>query len=94
MEEFRCIIIWSNFFGLIINFIGSIFISFGLFVSKKKALELGVSRWAGNSDEENLKLPLVQSFLIQSRNAKFGIILLAIGFFFQIIGNLPYSILK
>ena len=89
MEVLNCFIKWSNFIGLIISFIGAIYLSLGLFVSKKKALELSVSRWSGDTDEENLKLPQVQNILKQSRNAQIGIVLITVGFFFQILGSLP-----
>lgn len=74
--------------GLTFDLAGAVLRAWGLFVSKKKALELGVSYWCGDTDEENLKLPPVQNLLRQSCNAKIGVLLLAVGFLLQIIGNL------
>lgn len=52
-------------------------------VSKKEAIDLGVSRIVGDTDEENLKLPNVKFFLRQSQFAKIGIILVIIGIVIQ-----------
>ena len=74
--------------GLCLDFIGASILASTLFVSKKKALVLGQSYWSGNTDEENLTLPPVQAILKDSKIAIWGVIILAIGFLAQIIGNL------
>ena len=75
--------------GLLVSFCGSVIITLDLFKSKKHAIEIGLSRWSGDTDEEKLRLPPVQQLLEQSRHAKCGFVLITIGFFLQIIGTLP-----
>jgi hypothetical protein len=79
---------WWSIIGLVLDLIGASFLAFGLFVSKKTAVSLSVSRYSGGTDDENLELPQVQDRLKQSRNAKRGIVLLVLGFLLQIIGNM------
>jgi hypothetical protein len=81
---------WLIILGLCFDVIGAIILACGLFVSKKAAAELGVSRWTGYSWIDNLNLPQVQDRLKQSRNAIIGITLLIIGFILQIIGSWPH----
>lgn len=64
---------WLNIVGLVFGIVGSTMLSYGLFINKKDAIELGVSRFCGDSEEENLKLPQIQDRLKQSRNAKWGL---------------------
>jgi hypothetical protein len=71
--------------SLIAIAVGTGFLAKATIVSKKDALELGVSRVAGNTDEENLQLPAVQFFLKQSRLARTGLTIVVFGLFFQII---------
>jgi len=80
---------WFTVIGLVCNMVGAFILAYGLFISKKKAIELGVSRWSGETDEENLQLPQVRDLLKQTRNAKIGVAFILIGFFLQIIGNWP-----
>lgn len=78
-----------NSIGLIFNFLGSIFLTFSfLFITKKKALELGVSRWGGSTDEENLKLPNIKNILLQKRWGIAGVLFLTIGFILQFLSTL------
>jgi hypothetical protein len=42
-------------------------------LTDRQAVEIGVSRWSGETFEENLRLPLVQSLLKQSRSASNGL---------------------
>lgn len=80
---------WLIIVGLVFDLIGALFLAWGLILTKKQAIELGVSRICGNTDEENLRLPTVVDRLRQSRNAVTGIIFLSIGFLLQIIGSWP-----
>ena len=75
--------------GLFISFIGSCIFSFDLFISKKQTVVLGVSRLSGETDEENLRLPLVQNILKQSRHAKLAFGLISLGFLFQLLAFIP-----
>ena len=80
---------WLNVIGLFLDIAGACFLTWGLIISKKKAIELGITRFCGDTDEENLKLPVVVDRLRQSRNAIIGLVLLIVGFLLQIIGNWP-----
>lgn len=82
---------WLNIVGLVFGIVGSTMLSYGLFINKKDAIELGVSRFCGDSEEENLKLPQIQDRLKQSRNAKWGLFFLMISFILQIAANWPKS---
>lgn len=74
--------------GLIFALMGVSALAFGLIVSRKRALQVGVSRISEESDEQNIKLPHVQDEIRESRFAMLGLILLAVGFLLQIIGTL------
>jgi hypothetical protein len=80
---------WLNISGLILTIIGTIFLSFGLIINKKTALHLGMAKWGGTKEEDNLKLPQVQNLIKQSRNTVIGLSLLFIGFILQTIANWP-----
>ena len=78
---------WMNTIGLGIDLLGAVVLASSLVVSKKQAIEEGTSRWAAETDEENLQLPMVQKILRGKWNAIIGVALLAIGFLVQIIGS-------
>lgn len=78
---------WITTIGLVFDIAGASFLAWGLFVSKRTALDLGLPAWAGEADEENLKMPTVADRLRQSRNAKIGLPLLLFGFLLQIVGT-------
>lgn len=80
---------WFSVIGIFCDIIGAVVLTYGLIISKKDAIELGISRICGNTDEENLALPQVRDRLKQSRNAKIGMVLLVIGFMLQIVGSWP-----
>ena len=75
---------WLAILGLITNISGTIFLSYGLIITKKDALELGVSRLCGD-DEDNLELPQVKDRLKQSKNATVGLVFLLVSFLLQMI---------
>lgn len=79
---------WLTIMGLILDLVGASILTVRLFISKDEALNLGVSRWASSDEEENLKLPLVQEFLNQSRSAKISFLFITIGFLLQLLGSL------
>lgn len=76
---------YLNITGLVLTFLGSLAFAKGLFISQKEALKLGVSRWSGSTDEENLKLPQVQDRITQRKWGVIGAILITIGFIFQLL---------
>ncbi|TXF13763.1 hypothetical protein [Pelomicrobium methylotrophicum] len=80
---------WANAVGLSLDIIVAVFLMYGIIVSKKKAAEVGGSYWAGETDEENLKLPPVRDCLLQSRNAIIGGLFLIASFVLQIYGSWP-----
>lgn len=67
------------------SLLGGLAFGKGLFISKKDAIELGVSKWAGNTDEENLKLPQVKDRLMQRKWGIAGAFLSLLGFILQVI---------
>ena len=71
--------------SLVIIAIGTGLLAKATIVSKKDAIELGVPRVGGDTNEENLKLPSVQFFLRQSCIAKLGLLIVIGGIIFQII---------
>ena len=73
-----------NIIGLCSATVGTIVAASGLIVSERQAINLGVGRWAGETDEENLKLPAVQNLLKQRRNAIIGLSLITLGFALQL----------
>ena len=75
--------------GLFISFIGSCIFSFDLIISKRHAVEIGVSYYSGGSDEENLRLPQVQNLLKLSRHAKWAFGLISLGFLVQLLAFIP-----
>ena len=75
---------WINTIGLVADIIGVSLLSWGLFASKQKALELGLMRYVGKTDEENLRQPAVADRLKQSHFAKIGVTILVVGFLCQI----------
>ena len=72
-------------FGLMMDIAGVYILASGLITSEDRALELGLSRWVGDTREENLKIPAVADRLIQSRQAKIGLPVLIIGFACQAV---------
>jgi hypothetical protein len=80
---------WVNIAGLICDIVGASWLAWGLFLSRDKAIELGVSRFAGDTTEEQLQLPAVKDRLRQSRNAQIGMLFLITGFVLQIIASWP-----
>ena len=57
-------------------------------MSKKKALEIGQSRYSGATDEENLKLPAVQELLRRSGNSSAGLVFVIVGAIFLVLASL------
>ncbi|MFN0298966.1 MAG: hypothetical protein ACKVQU_01295 [Burkholderiales bacterium] len=80
---------WASVLGLALDAVGVAFLTYGLLISKKKAIELGSAYWSGETDEQNLETPPVRDRLRQSRNAAVGAILMVFGFALQIYGAWP-----
>lgn len=82
---------WTGMSGLFLDFLGALILSYGLIIKKEDAIKLGVDRYCGETEEENLKLPKVQDRLKQSKSAKIGLVFLTFGFILQVIGGWPKS---
>lgn len=80
---------WVNILGLGSDILGAVILSYGLLISRQRAIELGVSRLSGDTDEENLQLPAVKDRRAQSRNAAIGLAFLVTGFALQIVASWP-----
>jgi hypothetical protein len=70
--------------GLVFTLIGAGLGFYGVWVSLDQAVEIGVTRLAGVTREENLELPAVQNLLQQSRWAMWGFLLIGFGTLLQI----------
>ena len=78
---------WLDILGLVIAMTGAIVLAYGLIVSTKQAVGIGVARIAEDSDEININLPHVCHQLRQSRFALIGLVLLILGFLLQIAAS-------
>ena len=70
-------------FSILFNFLGSIFFASSLFISKQTALKLGTSRYCGETEEENLKLPAVRDRLDQRNWGIAGAVSISVGLILQ-----------
>ncbi len=80
---------WLSVVGLMCDMIGAAVLSYGLVISRKKAVELSLPYIAADDLEHNLGHPQAQDRLKQSRNALIGLGFLLLGFLLQILGNWP-----
>jgi hypothetical protein len=78
-----------NFIGLIFSFAGAVTLALGLIVTKERALRVGLPLMASDKDEDNLCLPHVRDRMRLSRLALVGVVMMALGFLLQIVGNWP-----
>lgn len=72
-------------FGLILTVLGAAVAARSAILTKETAVEIGVSRWTGETMEENLELPAVRNLLVASRTAQIGLWLVATGTALQLI---------
>lgn len=71
--------------GLVITLIGAWITARAVILKEADALDTGVSRLAGETDEENLGMPMVQNLLASSRGARRGLLFIAGGTALQIV---------
>lgn len=76
-----------NSLGLLFALAGAITLACGLIIPGKDSLNIGTPRLAGENDRQNQCLPQVRDRMRESRFAFIGIIIMAVGFLLQIIGN-------
>ncbi len=80
---------WLVVIGLFCDIVGALFLGWGLLASPQQAIERAMTDMPWASDKDNLQEPAVQHHLLQSRNTKIGLGLLAFGFLLQAIGQWP-----
>lgn len=80
---------WLTVAGLMIGLAGAWILASILLASQQKALDLGTTVVAGDTDEENLKLPMVRMFLQQTRRTALGMVLITASYLLQIAGSWP-----
>lgn len=85
MEILKLISKWSNIIGLVSELFGAIVLVYGLIITKKEALDLGIPKY---TESNNTEYPAVKDLIQQSRNVKIGLFLIFVGFIFQIYYNL------
>jgi hypothetical protein len=74
---------WFNLVGQALGSIGAIYTIANPFLTKRAALEIGLPRYTSDDPEQDLKLPFVQELMRQSRKARIGLALIALGFLLQ-----------
>jgi hypothetical protein len=81
--------IWHllNVIGLAMNLAGAILIASGVIVSKENVVKVSMSGFGDADPEKNIKLPVPQDRLRQSRKAVWGAVILAVGFLVQLIAD-------
>jgi len=81
---------WLIVFGLLLSLLGVIIFAMGLIIPRRRALEVGVARIPGETNDENFNLPAVCDRLRQARLARLGLVFLVLGFALQILGNVLF----
>jgi hypothetical protein len=81
-------VFWFDLAGQSLGLLGALYTVANPFLTKKEAIEIGAPRFAGDTDEENENLPLVQDIIRQSRKARLGLGLIASGFALQAIATI------
>jgi hypothetical protein len=71
--------------GLFLTLFGAAIAARAVILSKGSAVKIGAGALAGNTDEENLPLPMVQNLLKTSQHAKIGLLLIAGGTLLQLL---------
>jgi hypothetical protein len=74
--------------GLLLTLLGGAIGAWGVWLTPHEAVEIGVSRWNGDIEEQNLQLPGVQNLLRESRTAAIGFVTICVGTGLQILGTL------
>lgn len=71
--------------GLVVTLIGAGITGRAVILKQADAIHIGIPRLAGDTDEENLKMPMVQNLLASSRGARRGLLFIAGGTALQIV---------
>lgn len=75
--------------GLALQLIGAAVVARAAYVTPRQAIDLGVTRFAGSNDTENLQLPTVRNLVRQSRAAIVGLLFVIVGTGCQLFGAWP-----
>lgn len=79
---------WADVFtaaGLVVAVVGAAWAAKSVILTEDDAIEVGLARHAGETREENLQQPHVQSLLASSRGARIGLWILVVGTLLQLI---------
>lgn len=74
--------------GLLLTVVGACVAAWGVLLSPRQAAEIGAARYGSPNWEENLKLPMPQALLRQSRLAAWGLSIIAVGTLLQVAATL------
>ena len=80
-------VLYLTILGVVFTTIGAVQIGWNDIMSKEKAVEIGVSRVAGETIEENLRLPAVKELLRRNKNSRRGLSLVLLGAAFLILAS-------
>ena len=80
---------WFTISGLTLDAVGAIVIVFGVFVGRAKIENLIKDAGVYYNKSPDEQSPSIRDRIRQSRLAKFGALLLVLGFLPQIVGNWP-----
>jgi hypothetical protein len=75
-------------FGLALTLAGAVLTAKGVFVTPHQAVQIGVMRINGDTEQQNLQLPAVRNLISQSRYAFWGLVGIALGTALQILSAL------
>ena len=79
-------VLYLTIVGVILTTIGASLIGWNDIMSEDKAIEVGVSRWAGTK-EENRQLPAVQELLRRDKKSRRGLSFVVVGTMFLILAS-------
>lgn len=71
--------------GLLITLVGAGVTARAVILWEGDALAIGLPRFASEDREENLEMPMVRNLLWSSRAAKWGLTMVAMGTFLQVL---------
>ena len=80
------LVLYLTIVGVVLTTIGASLIGWNDIMSEDKAIEVGVSRWAGTK-EENRQLPAVQELLRRDKNSRRGLSFVVVGTMFLILAS-------
>ncbi|MCV2877631.1 hypothetical protein OE699_02095 [Sedimentimonas flavescens] len=75
----------TTMIGLVFTLLGAGITAYAVILKEDDAILIGVSRYASESREENLNLPMVRNLLWSSWAARVGLISVCFGTFLQLI---------